>query len=131
MKMDTPYKPQNYSSLSPYLIVEDVEKLVELLKALFDATELRRFDRDNGTIAHIELQLDDSVLMISSSTEDYPPNKTMIHFYVPDVHKTFDLAITHGCEVIEKPQKKDNDPDVRGAFYDSAGNYWAVSTQIN
>jgi PhnB protein len=128
--MKTPYKPLNHPSLSPYLIVENAEELVNLLKVLFDATELRRFDRDNGTIAHIELKLDDSVIMISSSTADYPPNKTMLHFYVPDVHKTFDLAISNGCEIIEKPQNKDNDPDVRGAFYDSAGNYWAVSTQL-
>jgi PhnB protein len=128
--METQYKPLNYTSLSPYLIVEDAEKLVDLLKVIFDATELRRFDRENGTIAHIELKLDDSILMISSSTEDYPPNKTMLHFYVPDVRRTFDLAISNGCDVIEKPQNKDNDPDLRGAFYDSAGNYWAVSTQM-
>jgi uncharacterized glyoxalase superfamily protein PhnB len=101
--METQYKPLNYTSLSPYLIVEDAEELVSLLKLLFDATELRRFDRNDGTIAHIELKLDDSVIMISSSTQDYPPNKTMLHFYVPDVQKTFDLAINSGCEVIENP----------------------------
>jgi PhnB protein len=124
------YQPDSYNSLSRYLIVTDALKLVNLLKIVFGATELRRFDNENGTIAHIELKLDDSVLMISSSTEDYPPNKTMLHFYVPEVHKTFDLAIRNGCKIIEKPQMKEDDPDLRGAFYDFAGNYWAVSTQM-
>lgn len=38
-------KPENYNSLSPYLIVDNAQKLVDLLKAIFNAIELRRFDR--------------------------------------------------------------------------------------
>ena len=125
------YKPNNYNSLSPYLIVEDAQKLVDLLKIIFEATELRRFDHENGTIAHIELKLDDSILMISNSTETYPAHKTMLHYYVPDVLKTFDLAIKNGCEIIDQPVNKGDDPDTRGSFYDFAGNYWSVSTQTN
>lgn len=125
------YKPENYNSLSPYLIVNNAQKLVDLLSAIFDAKTLRRFDHDNGKIAHIELQLDDTIIMISDSTEAYEANKTMLHFYVPDVFLTFDKAIENGCEIIEKPINKAGDPDTRGAFYDFAGNYWAVSTQTN
>ena len=127
--MEKEYKPKHYNSLSPYLIVDNAQKLVNLLKMVFGATELRRFDNENGTIAHIELKLDDSVIMISDSTEYYPANKTMLHFYVPDVFKTFDVAIENGCIEIEKPINKPDDPDIRGSFYDFAGNYWSVSTQ--
>ena len=129
--MKSSYKPENYNSLSPYLIVDNAEKLVDLIKTIFGATELRRFDHENGTIAHIELKLDDSILMISNSTENYPAHTTMLHIYVPDVFKTFDLAIKNDCEIIEKPVNKDGDPDTRGSFYDCSGNYWAISTQIN
>jgi len=124
-----PYKPENYNSLSPYLIVDEAQKLVDLLQNIFNAIELRRFDHENGTIAHIELKLDDSVIMLSNSTKDYPAHKTMLHLYVPDVFKTFELAIAQGCEIIDQPSNKPGDPDTRGAFYDFAGNYWAVSTQ--
>ncbi len=127
----TMYKPENYNSLSPYLIVDNAQKLVNLLTLIFDAKTLRRFDRENGKIAHIELQLDDTVIMISDSTENYEANKTMLHIYVPDVFKTFDIAIENGCEIIERPVNKQGDPDTRGSFYDFAGNYWAVSTQTN
>lgn len=129
--MNTAYKPENYNSLSPYLIADNAEKLVELMKIIFNANQLRRFDRDNGKIAHCELQIDDSVIMISDSLEDYPANKTMLHLYVPDVFKTFDIAIENGCEIVDKPVNKPGDPDTRGAFMDFAGNYWAVSTQTN
>ncbi|MBO3097492.1 VOC family protein [Gelidibacter pelagius] len=124
------YKPKNYNSLSPYLIVDDAEKLVELLKIVFDAKEIRRYDREDGSIMHIELQLDDSVVMISDSTEDYPAITAMLHIYVPDVFKTFDLAIKNDCLLLERPVSKADESDTRGAFLDYAGNYWSVSTQI-
>ena len=127
----TTYKPDNYNSLSPYLIVNNAQKLVDLLKVIFKATEVRRFDHDNGTIAHIELKLDDTIIMISNSTDNYPANTTMLHIYVPDVFKTFNLAVDNGCKIIEQPINKQGDPDTRGAFMDFAGNYWAVSTQTN
>ncbi|NJK97220.1 MAG: VOC family protein [Bacteroidales bacterium] len=125
------YKPENYNSLSPYLIVDNAQILVDLFTAIFDAKTIRRFDHENGKIAHIELQLDDTIIMISDSTESYKANKTMLHIYVPDVFKTFDKAIENGCEIIEKPINKQGDPDTRGSFYDFAGNYWSVSTQSN
>jgi PhnB protein len=125
------YKPENYNSLSPYLIVDNAQKLVNLLNVIFDAKTLRRFDHENGKIAHIELLLDDTIIMISDSTESYRANKTMLHMYVPDVFKTYDKAIEYGCVEIEKPINKQGDPDTRGSFYDFAGNYWAVSTQTN
>ena len=126
-----PYKPDNYNSLSAYLIVDNAQKLVDLLTVIFNAEILRRFDHTNGKIAHIELKLDDTVIMISDSTEIYEANKTMLHIYVPDVFKTFEIAIANGCEIIEKPVNKPGDPDTRGSFYDFAGNYWAVSTQTS
>ena len=125
------YKPVGYNSVSPYLIVDGAERLADLLKVVFHAVELRRFNHGNGTIAHIELKLDDTIIMMSNSTEKYPPNKSMLHVYVPDVYKSFETAVENGCDIIERPVNKQGDPDTRGSFYDFAGNYWAVSTQTN
>ncbi|WP_130734625.1 VOC family protein [Flavobacterium sp. J27] len=123
------YKPENYNSLSPYIIADNAHQLVDLLQIIFNATILRRFDNENGTIAHIELQIDDSILMLSNSTENYKANTTMLHVYVPNVFETFQKAIENGCQIIETPSNKEGDPDVRGSFYDFAGNYWAIGTQ--
>ena len=123
------YKPQGYNSLSPYLIVDEAQKLVDLLISIFEAQELRRFEDERGKIAHVELKLDDSILMIADSTPDFPARKVMMHLYVPDVQATFETAISNGCEIIEKPTLREHDPDIRGSFYDFAGNYWAIGTQ--
>lgn len=124
------FKPENYNSLSPYLIVNGAQRLADLLKTVFNATELRKYNREDGSVMHMEVLIDDSVVMISDATADYPGQKTMLHLYVPDVIATFKLVIENGCELIEEPINKNGDPDKRGSFYDFAGNYWAVSTQM-
>ncbi len=123
------YKPKNYNSLSAYLIVNSAQQLANQLISVFDAKELRKYNRADGTIMHMELQLDDTVIMISDATADYPAQKAMLHMYVPDVIATYKKAGEGGCTLIEEPVNKGGDPDKRGAFLDAAGNYWAVSTQ--
>ena len=128
--MENDFKPAGYNSVSPYFIVEGAQKLVELLKELFDATELRRFDKPDGKIMHIELKIDDSVIMLADSTEQFAPNVNMLHVYVPDVNATFAKAISLGCVSQGEPKQAANDPDRRGTFQDFAGNSWSVGTQL-
>ncbi|PJJ84261.1 VOC family protein [Mucilaginibacter auburnensis] len=124
------YKPENYNSLSSYLIVDNAQQLADMLVTIFNGKELRKYNRPNGSVMHMEVQLDDSILMLSDATADYPAQKAMLHMYVPDVMATYNKAIETGCTAIEEPVNKPSDPDKRGAFLDSAGNYWAVSTQM-
>ena len=125
------FKPSGYNSLSPYLIVDDCRKMIELLKELFSARELRKYEHTDGSIMHIELMIDDSVIMLADSSEEYPANELLLHVYVPDVKKTFEKAITLGCKPIQTPENKDGDPDMRGSFKDFQGNTWAIGTQVN
>ena len=129
--MGTSFKPANYNSLSPYLILDDAERFIDLMKAIFDAQLLRRYNHEDGTIMHAELMLDDSVIMFSSSSTAYQATTTILHLYVPDVYESFTKAIEMGCESIEAPVIKKGDPDTRGTFRDFAGNLWSVSTQAN
>ena len=78
----------------------------------------------------LDLQLDDAWLTSHNCTNNYAANTTMLPIYVPDVFKTFNLAVDNGCKIIEQPINKQGDPDTRGAFMDFAGNYWAVGTQF-
>jgi PhnB protein len=128
--MNKAFKPAGYNSVSPYFIVNGAQRLIDLLKFIFNATELRRYDMPDGTIMHAEIQIDDSVVMLGDSSEKYPPVSIVMHVYVPDVDKAFEKAIEAGCEVIEKPKQRDNDPDRRATFKDFAGNMWSVGTQL-
>ena len=123
------FKPNNYNSVSPYFMVEDAKRMIKLLEDIFDAKVHRRYDKPDGKIMHAEVQIDDSIIMMSDATEQYPANKYWMHVYVPDVDAMFEKAINYGCEAVDKPQNKENDPDKRGTFKDFAGNMWSVATQ--
>lgn len=128
--MKVVYKPSSYNSVAPYLIVQGAQKMIDFLKELFGATELRRYDLPDGTVLHMEMRLDDSVIMLAESNDNYPPNRHLLHVYVPDVDATFEKALRLGCTEVQKPKEQEGDPDRRGMFQDFAGNTWAVSTQM-
>ncbi|MBO2012965.1 VOC family protein [Hymenobacter negativus] len=127
--MNIPFKPAGYTSVSPYFVVEGAQQLADLLRELFGAVELRRFAGPNGTVGHLELQLDDSVLMLADAMPTYPANRLLLHVYVPDVHATYARALALGCEAVEAPVNKPGDPDIRGTSRDFAGNTWAIGMQ--
>lgn len=76
----------------------------------------------DGTIIHMELRIDDSVIMVGESSKEFPPIQVLIHVYVPDVDKIFNKAIGLGCIIVEEPQEREGAPDRRGTFKDFSGN---------
>lgn len=125
------YKPDNYTSVSPYFIIYEAQKFIDLMKAIFDANELKRYDRTDGSIMHAELQIDDSVIMLGTASQEFTPTTFWMHVYVPDAIATYEKALSLGCEGIEPPINKEGDPDTRGTFKNFAGNMWSVGTRLN
>jgi len=128
--MEKHYKPIGYNSVSPYFLVDGAQKMVDLLKELFNVKVLRSFDTLDGSIMHMEVLIDDSVIMLGESSEQFSPNTHLLHVYVPNVDETFEKAIALGCVPIETPKERKNDPDKRGTFKDFAGNIWSIGTQL-
>lgn len=122
------YKPSGYNSVSPYLVVNGAQRMIDLPTKIFDVKVLRRYD-DGSRILHAEVQLDDSVVMIADSTDGWPPNNSLIHVYVEDVDATYKKALAAGCESVQEPKTREGDPDKRGGFSDFSGNSWFIGTQ--
>jgi PhnB protein len=127
--MNNTFKPAGYNSVSPYFIVNGAQRFIDLLKKVFNAKELRRYNMPDGSIMHAEIQLDDSVIMLGDASEKFPQIPLVVHAYVANVDETFKRAIEAGCEVVEKPKEQEGDPDRRGTFKDFAGNMWSIGTQ--
>jgi PhnB protein len=128
--MKKEFKPSGYNSASPYFIVKGAQRFVDLMKQVFDARELRRYDMPDGTIMHAEIRIDDSVLMLGDASEKFPPVPLVLHVYVPNVDEVFEKAIGAGCEAVERPKEREGDPDRRATFKDFAENLWSVGTQV-
>lgn len=128
--MENSFKPEGYNSLSAYFVVDGAQKFIDFLESLFGARIRRRYDGPNGRVLHVELQIDDTVIMAADATDQFPPIHQVVHLYVPDVDFIFQKVKDLQCEEIELPKERPNDPDRRGSFRDFAGNYWSVATQV-
>ncbi len=124
------YKPQGYSTVSPYLLVDGADETIRFLTRVFGATELRRFATESGRIAHAEVRIGDSVIMLADSTPDWPGRDSYVHLYVPDVDATYAQAIEEGAVSVQEPMKKD-DPDRRAGVKDVGGTTWWIATLID
>ncbi len=129
--MRNSYKPENYNSVSPYFVVNGAQRFIDLLKSIFGAEELRRYDNTDRSIMHAEVRIDDSVIMVGDASAQYPANSLLTHIYVPDVDVVFRNAMEAGCESLDTPSKKEGDPDKRGSFKDFSGNTWSIATQVS
>jgi uncharacterized glyoxalase superfamily protein PhnB len=127
--MSSPYKPQGYSTVSPYLIVDGASETIDFLVGVFDAVELRRFPDANGKLMHAEVRIADTVVMLADGGGDWPPIPANVHVYVADVDTTYRRALEAGATSVQEPVKKD-DADKRGGIKDVGGTTWWIATKV-
>lgn len=127
--MNQSYKPEGYASVSVYILADGAQRVIDFLKEAFDAQERRRSDNSDGTIMHVEVQIDDTVIMLADSGEGLPAFPVWLHVYVPDVDATYQRALQAGGVSVQEPVQKD-DPDRRSGVKDPAGNTWWIATQV-
>ena len=127
--MSQAYKPDNYNTVSPYLIVNGANRTIEFIKNVFGGLELRRFEDTNGKIIHAEVRIDDTVVMLADGVEDWPPVSSHVHVYVNDVDTIYRRALEEGGTSVQEPVKKE-DEDRRGGIEDPGGTTWWISTKV-
>jgi uncharacterized glyoxalase superfamily protein PhnB len=124
------YKPDNYSSVSPYLIVDGAAATIEFLVNVFGATEIRRFTDDMGGIVHAEVRIDDSIIMLANATPGWPAVGAHVYVYVPDVDDAYRRALAAGATSLQEPVQK-GDADKRGGIRDASGTTWWIATMVS
>ena len=121
--------PDGYHTVTPYLIVAGAAELIEFAKRAFGAKERFRSSGPDGTIMHAEIQIGDSVVMVSDGSPDHPPKPAMLHVYVEDVDAVYRDALAAGGEPPREPEDHfygDRSGGVRDAF----GNQWWLATHV-
>lgn len=119
------FKPEGYTSLSPYLIVDDAQATLDFIKAVFDVEPHAVQKAEDGSIAHAEVWIDDTILMFGQWQDSGAV--AHVHVYVPDVHASFERARQAGGTVVQEPVRK-QDPDLRGGIKDPSGTTWWLAT---
>ena len=126
--------PEGYHSVTPYLIVKDAGKAIDYYKKAFGATEIMRFPGPNNTVAHAEIQIGDSRIMLADegqneyrSPQAYGGSPVSLMIYVNDVDKTFNQAVSAGAKQ-SRPIQDQFYGDRSGNLIDPFGHTWTVAT---
>src|SRR5262245_40173171 len=62
--------PEGYRRVTPCLIVQGAAKALDFYSAVFGATERMRFPGPGDTVAHAEIQIGDSVVMVEDASPE-------------------------------------------------------------
>jgi PhnB protein len=128
--MAAKYKPEGYSSVSPYLVAKNAARVIEFLQEALEGKLLRRFDHADGSVMHAEVCIGETVIMIGDGGGDWPPFDSWIHVYVNDVDAVYQRALKAGGVSVQEPQVRAGDFDKRGGVKDPSGNTWWIATQV-
>ena len=129
--MAAKFVPEGFHRITPFMMVEELDKLVEFLKQAFEAQEV--FRTDDGGHPFAEVRIGDSMIMISegwkSMTGEWKPGQCAIYLYVEDADATYKCAIEAGGISVMGPADQDYG-DRRCGIQDPAGNYWWIATHM-
>lgn len=130
--------PDDYHTLTPYLIVKEAIKAIDFYKKALDAKEIFRLEMGEGVIGHAEMQIGNSRFMLA---DEFPDMKdvlgphscggTPVSFmvYVDNVDVVAEKAIAAGMQ-IKKPIIDQFFGDRSGTFADPFGHVWTIATHI-
>src|SRR3984885_15647847 len=98
--------PEGYHSATPYLIIKGAAEAIDFYKHAFGATESFCMANPNGGIAHAEIKIGDSVIMLADEHPDmgYRGPRSLggsavsIMLYVADVDGTFHRSLEAGAK---------------------------------
>ena len=129
--------PDGYQTVTPYLVVDDAAAAIEYYKKAFGATERGRMEAPGGTIGHAELQIGDSVVMLSDpfpQASTRPPSElggtsASVFLYVEDVDAVVKQAVGEGATIVMEVADQFWG-DRFGTVTDPFGHVWSVATHI-
>jgi PhnB protein len=129
--------PEGYRTLTPYLAVDDATKAIEFYERAFGAKERSRMPGPDGKIAHAEIVIGDSVVMLSDpfpQSSVKPPTQVGgttagLFMYVEDVDAAYRRAIDAGATETMPPADMFWG-DRFGTVTDPFGHSWQIATHV-
>jgi PhnB protein len=129
--------PEGYNTVTPYLAVENAAEAIEFYGRAFGAKERTRMEGPGGAIMHAELEIGDSLIMLSdpfpqASTKppkDLGGTSTSIFLYVENIDSVYKQALNAGATSLAEPDDMFWG-DRFGAVQDPFGHSWTIATHV-
>jgi len=121
--------PEGAHTVTPYLVVEGIPKLLDFLKQAFGAQERFRMARPDGGVMHADVKIGDSTIMMGEAMGEWKPKPCSLYLYVEDVDAVYQRAIDAGGTKVREPSNQFYG-DRTGGVIDPCGNYWGTATHV-
>jgi PhnB protein len=129
--------PEGYHSVTPALALDDAAAAIEFYKQAFGATERMRMPAPDGRIAHAELEIGDSLVMVSDTFEqstvrspkELGGTTSSVFLYVEDVDAVVQRAVDAGATVTMAVENMFWG-DRFGSLSDPFGHHWSLATHV-
>ncbi len=120
--------PKGYPVVSTTLNQTDAKATIGFIKSVFGGKVRMKMDGPGGKIMHSEVELGDSLLMVSDAVME-PARVASLFVYTDDVDKTVAKAVKAGATVLMPPADQFwGDRSARIA--DPFGNLWSIATHV-
>ena len=121
--------PQDYGTVTPYLIVNGVPRLIDFLKETFHAEERARINDKKDHVGHAEVKIGNSMVMMADSTTQYAPIPSQLYVYVDNVDDAYRRGMRAGGTSEQEPTTQFYG-DRTAAVKDPTGNVWWIATHV-
>lgn len=121
--------PDGYTAVTPYLILKDVDKLLEFAKAAFGAKVVGVHRDGEGRVMHADITIDGAHVMMGGANEKWPQQLGSIHLYVRDADDTYRAAVNAGGRSLYEPTTHFYG-DRSCGVEDPCGVTWWISTHV-
>lgn len=121
--------PAGYGIVTPILIVDDADTLIDFMKRTFDAQEHQLGRRPDGRISHADLTIAGAHVMITEAGGAFPAAAAALNVYVPDVDAAYRRALDAGATSIMPPADRFYG-DRNGVVKDVTGIVWTLGTHV-
>ena len=121
--------PDGYTAVTPYLIVKDVDRLLEFVKAAFNANVVGVHRDGEGRVVHADIDIGGAHIMMGGANDKWPEKLGSIHLYVNDADAAYRAAINAGATSLYEPTTHFYG-DRSGGIEDPCGVTWWISTHV-
>jgi PhnB protein len=129
--------PDGYTSVTPYLTIQGAAKAIDFYKKAFGAEELMRMNMPDGKIAHAEVSIGGSVVMLHDEAPDWKAfspatvgdTSVSIMLYVDDVDAVVKRAVDAGATLTMEVANQFYG-DRSGGIKDPFGHKWHIATHV-
>jgi PhnB protein len=129
--------PDGYRTVTPYLAVDDAAEAIDYYTKAFGAKERGRMEAPGGKIGHAELEIGDSLVMLSDpfpqastrTPKELGGTSASVFLYVEDVDAVVKQAVDAGATITMEVEDQFWG-DRFGTVQDPFGHLWSIATHV-